>query len=287
MNKTYLKVGVAITAAFAFGFVVGQAVLLRKVDELVKGGEENMRAVRDELIFQAERADESEPIAEEKKEEEEMGVLRRLKKMGIIPQTEHEYDVPYEVVTDWFGLYIDITSDLPTWEKARDTANLASADRISELMDDMMENPEPDIMEAIYRIQRGNPDMIVNDITPYNMRKIRTLRFVYIRNANQLRWMLGGWRDNFEESEVRDILIRLMTFSVKRDLESNQVYWTTYTPMMLLDQIDLYLPEDEVELENTRIFYFPDMDVNVEVVIFDRDDTPGRIRAMLEAHAEV
>lgn len=277
MNKTYLKVGVALTAAFAFGFIVGQAVLLRKVDELVKNGKENLEAVRDELIFQSEKVEK--PV-EEEKEEEEVSVLRRLKKMGIIPQTEHAYEVPYEAITNWSGCFIDGEDAV-----ARKKINVESAKRIEDFLSDL-EDADVELVQAMYRIQKRNVSMIVEDITPYPMRKdCKTLRFVYIRNENKLHWHLGAWRSAFTDDDVWDIMARLMTFSVIRNLESGRIYQTSYTPMMVIDQTDLHFPDDEVELQDTRIFFLPDIATQVEIVMLDKDDFPGRVRTILDAHA--
>lgn len=283
MNKLYLKVGVALTAAFAFGYLVGTELAIRKMREIAGEQADDMKLVKDELVYQAEhKEDISEEVPKEleQKEEDEMARRKAAKKQNEM-QSFH-YDIPYQMVTEETGRVLDTRAE--DWATVENIA----AHRIEKLIDILTEEDGPSLIKAAMRIQDQNTPMMIRDTTIYPMNKaMRHIRFVYVQSSSRLYWRIGSWRDGIEPEEIEDILVRLMTFSVTRKKsDDNQfVVPTTWTPALLMTEGEI-LPNDDPELYDTRIFTLFDLGIEVEIMIEPSEPYPGRIDALLEAHVE-
>lgn len=276
MNKLYLKVGVALTAAFAFGYLVGTEFAIRKMQEMMGKKADDFELVKQEFVFQAAHQKSEEP----EKEEEEDDMARRKPKEITVTESFH-FDIPYELVVDEFGLTLGETAE--EWAKSSSTA----AERVNKALELFMEQEDEQMIKAISEIQRHNTLMEIRDITPYPLdNTMRKFRMVYIHNANRLYWRIGDWRDKISNEEICDILIRLMTFSVVRYCEEDSIVFpTTWTPILLMSEEGV-LPGDDPELYNTRIFTLSDLGIEVEILIEPTEPYPGRVDALLEAHWE-
>lgn len=241
INKTYLKLGVAFTATFGFGFFVGTVYQQWKTKKaLKKSADEFKQFVKEGMGVEATIPEEPLEEVEEEKEVEEMP--RRKERS------------PEEVQTI-----------------IKDDAIQTAKERISQFPMSRIDNDDvgqwADFVDDILKNYNGE-DFLVEDITPWGCSQQKPIACViFSRKDREFYWNDRSFiHDSFDKWEMRLIMLAFFCFATYRqDNDGTRYYYTATCEENIFAAEPLMRHEDHVYTRDIRILYFPTLDKEVHI----------------------
>lgn len=254
-NKTYLKLGVAFTAAFGFGFLVGRVYQARKFQNLMNEMQDKMRSFKEEIETSPEP--EQETTLEEiiQREDEDMKKRRKqtLEEIQELAKTEAGKKAVERI------------------EKFPATREASELGMWTDFTNDILKYNAPE-------------DLFVEDITPWGCSQQHPIIcMVFAKKEGQFFWndysQING---EFSGWEINLIILAFFCFSTYRQDEDGTRYHYSSTPIQnLLAAAPLLRHEEHVYTRNSRILYFPELEKEVHIQMIETAERQDDIRLNL------
>lgn len=240
INKTYLKLGVAFTATFGFGFLAGAIYQQWKIKKaFTKSADELKQFVKEAIGVEAEIP---EKTPEEIKEEEAEEMPKREKKS------------PEEVKAI-----------------VKEDAIRAAKERISRFPMSRIDNDDVGqwgyFVDDILKNYDGE-DFLVEDITPWGCSQQKPIAcVVFSRKDREFYWNDRSFiHDSFDNWEMRLIMLAFFCFSTYRqDDDGTKYYYSATAEENIFATEPAMRHEEHVYTKDIRILYFPTIDKEVHI----------------------
>lgn len=247
INKTYLKLGVALTAAFGFGFLVGRIYENWKTKRaLEKTAKELKETMKEALIIE-------EPFEGQPKEKGDIDMTKRSK----------------------LDIYID-----KTWKEGVDQTKK----RMQQFLVEHEDGTKWDGMVRTILEKYGDKEYFVEDTTPWGCSMERpVVCMVFDKQERQLYWADGSFcGEPLNQADLDFIILAFNCFATYRQDDDGTRYPYISSTLENTMGTGLYMRHDDhVYVDNLRIVYLPTINREVWIRTVDKPD-PEQIRHLLE-----
>lgn len=237
INKTYLKLGVAFTAAFGFGFLAGAVYQQRKIKKALEESANELKQ------FVREGVGVDEPTPETTESED---TIETIDEEDDIVARRKERENPSEVV----------------WNEGAKMAR----ERLRSFADAHPE--EAAFIQDFLETHHDAKDFFVEDITPSGCSQEKPIMCMVFDDTDRSFCYTDDSSINgeFAEWEIRLIIIGFFCFSTYRQDEDGTQY-----PYLLTSDQNIHTPpaimrhEEQVYTQHARALYFPTIDKEVYI----------------------